>query len=94
MILHVDPKEKYPLRDEAFERNENNLRSHLKNFRLDVYYSNNKSILNGIKIFLNEHPADLVVALPGRHSFFYSLTHKSISEALYRDTPRPVLILK
>ncbi len=94
MILHVDPKEKYTLRDEVLERNEKSLREYLKNFHLDVYYSNNKSILNGIIHFLDEHPADLVVALPGRHSFFYSLTHKSISEALYRDTPKPVLILK
>jgi nucleotide-binding universal stress UspA family protein len=94
MILHVDPKETNPLRDEVLERNENSLRSYLKNFCLEVYYSNNKSILNGIINFLDEHPADLVVALPGRHSFFYSLTHNSISEALYRDTPKPVLILK
>ena len=94
MILHVDPKEKYPLRDEVLERNEKSLREYLKNFRLEVYYSNNKSILNGIIHFLDEHPADLVVALPGRHSFLYSLTHKSISEAIYQDTPKPVLILK
>ncbi len=94
MILHVTTKENDPLRDEAFKRYENNLHSHLKNFRHEVYYTNNKNILNGILHFLNEHPTDLVVALPGRHSFLYSLTHKSISEALYRGTPKPVLILK
>jgi nucleotide-binding universal stress UspA family protein len=94
MILNVDPKEKYLHRDEAFERNENSLHSYLKNFRHEVFYTNERSILNGINNFLNNHPTDLVVALPGRHSFLYSLTHKSISEALYRDTPKPVLILK
>ena len=94
MILHVATKENYPLRDEAFKRYENTLHSHLKNFRHEVYYTNNKNILNGILHFLNDHPADLVVALPGRHSFLYSLTHKSISEALYRGIPKPVLILK
>jgi nucleotide-binding universal stress UspA family protein len=94
MILNVDPKEKYLLRDEAFERNENSLHGYLKNFRHEVYYSNDKSILNGIINFLNKHPVDLVVAMPGNHSFLYSLTHKSISEALYRYTPKPVLILK
>ena len=94
MILNVDPKEKYLHRDEAFERNENSLHGYLKNFRHEVHYSNDKSILNGIINFLNTHQADLVVALPGRHSFLYSLTHKSISEALYRGTPKPVLILK
>jgi nucleotide-binding universal stress UspA family protein len=94
MILHVATKENYPLREEAFERNENDLHSHLKNFRHEVYYVKNKSILNGIVHFLNEHHADLIVALPGRHSFLYSLTHKSISETLYRNTLKPVLILK
>ncbi|HET7000824.1 MAG TPA: universal stress protein [Puia sp.] len=94
MILHVDPKEKSPLRDEAFERNENSLHEFLKDFHHKVYYSNNTSILNGINNFLNEHPADLVVALPGRHSFLYSLTHKSISEAIYQYPLKPVLILK
>jgi nucleotide-binding universal stress UspA family protein len=94
MILNVDPKEKYLHRDDALERNENSLHSHLKNFRHEIHYSNDKSILNGITHFLNEHPADLVVALPGKHSFLYSLTHKSVSEALYRNTAKPVLILK
>jgi nucleotide-binding universal stress UspA family protein len=94
IVLNVDPKEKYLLRDEAFKRNENSLHGYLKNFRHEVHYSNDKSILNGIINFLNKHPVDLVVALPGNHSFLYSLTHKSISEALYRDTPKPVLILK
>jgi nucleotide-binding universal stress UspA family protein len=94
MILNVDPKEKYLLRDEAFERNEVSLHSYLKNFHHQVYYSNDKNVLSGIINFLNKHQADLVVALPGRHSFLYSLTHKSISEALYRHTPKPALILK
>ena len=94
LILNVDPKEKYLLRDEAFEQNEISLRSYLKNFHHEIYYSNDKSVLKGIINFLNKHQADLVVALPGRHSFLYSLTHRSISEALYRDTPKPVLILK
>jgi nucleotide-binding universal stress UspA family protein len=94
ILLSVDTKGKSPLRDEAFERNENSLNGFLKNFRHEIHYSNNKSILNGINHFLHEHPADLVVALPGRHSFLYSLTHKSISEAIYRDTPKPVLIMK
>jgi nucleotide-binding universal stress UspA family protein len=94
MILNVDPKEKFLLRDESFERNENSLHGYLKNFRHEVYYSNDKSILGGIINFLNKNQVDLVVALPGNHSFLYSLTHKSISEALYQDTPKPVLILK
>ena len=94
MLLNVDTKEKYTPRDGTFERNENSLHGYLKGFPHEVHYSNNKSILNGIINFLNEHQADLIVALPGRHSFLYSLTHKSISEAIYQGTPKPVLILK
>ena len=94
MILYVSRKENDPPRDESFERNKISMLSHLKNFRHEIYFANNKSILKGIIDFLNEHRADLVIALPGKHSFLYSLTHKSISEALYRGTPKPVLILK
>ncbi len=34
------------------------------------------------------------IALPGKYSFLYSLTHGSISEAIYRNAQKPVLILK
>jgi nucleotide-binding universal stress UspA family protein len=94
LVLNVDPKEKYLLKDPAFDEAEQNLHAYLKNFKHSVYYSGNKSIINGMLEFLGEHKVELIVALPGKHSFLYNLTHKSISEALYRKTPMPILILK
>jgi len=94
LVLNVDPKERYLHPDEEFKNAENALHQYLQNFPHEVYYSNNKNIINGIIDFSRGHEAQLIIALPGKHSFLYSLTHKSISEALYRNAKRPVLILK
>jgi nucleotide-binding universal stress UspA family protein len=94
LVLNVDPKEKYLLKNQAFELAEQSLHNYLKNFKHSVYYSPNKSIIKGMMEFLENHKVQLIVALPGKHSFLYNLTHKSISEALYRNTPMPILILK
>jgi nucleotide-binding universal stress UspA family protein len=94
LVLNVDPKERYLRPDEEFKDAVNALHEYLKDFSHEVYYSNNKNILNGIMDFSRNHETQLIVALPGKHSFLYSLTHKSISEALYRNAKRPVLILK
>ena len=94
LVLNVDPKERYLHPDENFKNAENTLHQYLHDYQHEVYYSNNKNILNGIMEFSRDHDTQLIVALPGKHSFLYSLTHKSISEALYRNAKRPVLILK
>lgn len=94
LVLNVDPKERYLRPDEQFKNAENTLHEYLKNFPHEVYYSNNKNIINGIMDFSREHDTQLIIALPGKHSFLYSLTRKSISEALYRNARKPVLILK
>ena len=94
LVLNVDPKEKYLLKDRAFETTEQSLHDYLKNFKHSVYYSSNKSIIKGMMEFLENHMVELIVALPGKHSFLYNLTHTNISEALYRNTPMPILILK
>jgi hypothetical protein len=36
----------------------------------------------------------MIIALPGKYSFFYNLTHKSITQAIALNAARPVLILK
>lgn len=93
-VLNVDAKESYLKRDSTFVEREDRLHGYLKNFQYQLHYRNDKNVLAGIKNFLHEQEVQLVIALPGRHSFLYNLTHSSISEALYRNVSKPVLILK
>jgi nucleotide-binding universal stress UspA family protein len=66
----------------------------LKNFEHEIFYTTNSNIINGISDFTKSHDVQLILALPGKHSFLYNLTHKSTSEAIYRNAKQPVLILK
>jgi len=94
LVLNVDPTEKYLRPDEQFKRSEAALHDYLKNFKHEVFYSNEKNIINGIMEFCKNHAVEVIIALPRKHSFLYSLTHKSISEAIYRNAMEPILILK
>jgi len=93
-VLNVDATEQYRNRDENFRERENRLHAYLKNMPHQIHYSNDKNVITGIRNFVNEHDIQLIIALPGKHSFLYALTHKSISEAIYRNARQPVLILK
>jgi hypothetical protein len=93
MVLNVDPQNKH-LADERFTEIENSLHNYLRDFKHEIYFSRNTDVLEAILNFVQEHTVDIVVALPGKHSFLYNLTHKSISTALYLKPPKPVLILK
>ena len=94
LVLNVDPKEKYLHPDEEFKNTEVALHKYVKNYPHEVYYSNHKNIINGIIQFSQMHDVQLIIAMPGKYSFLYSLTHKNISEAIYRNAQKPVLILK
>ncbi|TCJ12094.1 hypothetical protein EPD60_16185 [Flaviaesturariibacter flavus] len=76
-------------RDESRQQDET-----LKNVRHALYFSEQKEILKAISAFVEKNAADLIIALPGKYSFLYQLTHRSLSEAICRNTKRPVLILK
>jgi nucleotide-binding universal stress UspA family protein len=94
LVLNVDAKEKYLHPDEAFKTAENNLHEYLKNFNHQIIYSNEKNVVDGILNATQTKSVQLIVALRGKRSFLYYLTHKSISEAIYRNAKEPVLILK
>lgn len=94
LVLNVDPDETYLHPDETFREKEENLHTYLQDFSHELHYSNEPDLLNGVRQFVQAHPVQLVIALPGKHSFLYSLTHKSISEAIYKNAQEPVLILK
>ncbi|HZY35073.1 MAG TPA: hypothetical protein VFE53_00405, partial [Mucilaginibacter sp.] len=89
MVLNVDPKHKNDNKQLAA-----GLVSFLEGYEYDVYYSEDKDIVHGIFAFAREHNPQVIVALPGKYSFFYNLTHRSITKALALNAKRPVLILK
>lgn len=93
-VLNVDSKPRNLNQDEFFIESETSLHNYLKNFNHEIYYEANKSVINGILQFEKMKEVQLLIALPGVHSFLYSLTHKSVSEALYKKCHIPVLILK
>ena len=92
IALNVDAKQRN--RDENFNEIENNLHEYLKNFKHEIYYQLDKNVISGILNFKKIDEVQLMIALPGVHSFLYSLTHKSVSEALYKKCRLPVMILK
>ena len=94
LALNVDASERNLNPDEKFREAENNLHNYLRNFKHSIYYEADKNTINGILNFKKLNEVQLMIALPGVHSFLYSLTHKSVSEALYRQCPVPVMILK
>lgn len=94
LVLNVDPKEKYLNKDPDFMAKEDAIHNYLKNFNHEIYYSNNKNTIDSIIEFSRNHDVQMIIALPGKYSFLYSLTHRSISEAIYKNAKKPVLILK
>ncbi len=94
LALNVDPKERYLQPDEQFRKTEINLHDYLKNFSHTIHFSNDRNIIKGIINFIRLNEIQLIISMPGKHSFLYSLTHKSISEAIYLNAREPVLILK
>ena len=91
MVLYVDPKNKHIGREEEYEIAVKKL---VNCYDCKLYYSGAKDIVKGILDFARDNNAQLIIALPGKHSFFYNLTHSSITDALSFNAKHPVLILK
>lgn len=94
LVLNVDAKREGSNPDEKSKVAEAALHNYLKNFKHEIYYAEDKNVIKGILNFPKINEMQLMIALPGSYSFLYSLTHKSISEALFRNTVLPVMILK
>lgn len=91
-FLNINTREK---EDENKKKElEDYIREHLTEIPSSIYYSHDENVINGILTFAATHEADLIIALPGRHSFLYYLASRSISEGIYQNTHQPVLILK
>lgn len=94
LALNVGIKKRNLNPDKKFKEGESSLHNYLKNFHHEIYYEADKDVISGILNFKMIDEAQLLIALPGVHSFLYSLTHKSVSEALYKKCKLPVMILK
>ena len=94
LVLNVDPKKRYLNPDEKFVNAEKSLHEYLKNSNHQIFYVDDKNVINGILNFEKINEVQLMIALPGEYSFLYSLTHKNISESLYLNAKLPVMILK
>jgi nucleotide-binding universal stress UspA family protein len=91
IILNIDKTEKRHDPDEAILQA---LSEVLHDYEYSVLVSPNRNVLNGIVEFTKDNDVDLVVALPGKYSFFYNLTHSTITDALALNARKPVLIYK
>lgn len=91
-FLNVNSREK---EDESQKKElEDYIREHLTEIPSSIHYSHDENIIRGILNFAASDKADLIIALPGKHSFLYYLASRSISEGIYQNTHQPVLILK
>jgi len=91
LLLNVDPKQKHH-EDEA--KLTSGLKELMEGYEYKVYFSEDKDTVHGILNFARQHNPQLIIALPGKYSFFYNLTHRSITKALTLNADRAVLILK
>nr|WP_068892700.1 universal stress protein [Pedobacter panaciterrae] len=93
-LLNVDPANKHLLPEHPELEIKGMLSEILKDYEYELHYSTDKDILNGVLAFADQHNQQIIIALPGVHSFLYTLTHNSITEGLSTDANKPVLILK
>jgi nucleotide-binding universal stress UspA family protein len=90
-ILNIDAKHQYAADDKQISEN---LSEMVGNYAYEVYHSSDKDTVHGVLAFAKHHQVQMIIALPGKYSFFYNLTHKSITQAIALNAARPVLILK
>jgi hypothetical protein len=94
MVLYVDRKQRNHIPDTKLDEAEKNLHGYLSSFQHNVYYVHDNDVINGILNFEKLKEVQMMIALPGQYSFLASMTHNSITEALYLNSQIPIMILK
>ncbi len=61
--------------------------------KVEYHYVNNKDVAEGIMRFAEGNNVQLVIVIPGKHEFFESFFHRSISKKLAYHTRIPLLIV-
>ncbi|KIC61301.1 universal stress protein [Chryseobacterium taiwanense] len=93
-LLNINKKANSDGTDSKKEELEKYIHENLNDIPNSIHYSFDENIINGILSFASSNKTDLVIALPGKHSFIYYLANRSISEGIYQNASQPVLILK
>lgn len=94
LFLNVDHTPDDPSDGDARFKLESEIVKNLQHYDYQFYDSSEKDVLKSVNHFSFRHDPQLIIALPGKHSFLYNLTHRSIINALARNNYKPVLILK
>lgn len=93
-LLNVDPAQKHLQPEHPALEIEGIVSEILEDYDYELRYSDDPDVLHGVLNFADKNHQQMIIALPGKHSFLYSLTHSSITEGLSADATKPVLILK
>lgn len=93
-LLNINKKANNDGTDSKKAELEKYIQENLNDIPNSIHYSFDENIINGILSFASLNKTDLVIALPGKHSFLYYLANRSISEGIYQNASQPVLILK
>jgi hypothetical protein len=89
--IYKDPAQQ---NDAVIQEWKDKLHSYFAENALQLYHTYDHDTLHGVLDFVAQHPSDLIVALPGTHSFLYYLANKSLSEGIYKNTSQALLLLK
>jgi len=79
--------------ESEMQQSEHILSHLLDGYSFSIHRAADNDILHGITQYMEQHPVQLIVALPGKYNFFKSLTHRSITQAIALDARVPVLLL-
>jgi len=89
--IYKDPAQQ---NDQMIQEWKDKLHSYFKGNALHLFHSYDHDTLHGVLDFVANNPTDLIVALPGTHSFLYYMANKSLSEGIYKNTSQALLLLK
>jgi nucleotide-binding universal stress UspA family protein len=91
VILNINASSNEPNKEKD---NLDSITPMLDGYEYQIHSAENSNAVQGILKFADQHETQMITALPGKYSFFYSLTHQSTTEALTLNAQHPVLILK
>jgi hypothetical protein len=70
------------------------IKKQVKYPKISGFVSQNTNITEGLEVFLKEHPADILVMHPQKHSLLESLFSKSVTKKMSFQTRVPMLVVK
>lgn len=94
LLLNIDNEPPLSTVDDITLKVAQQLGKYLQNYSYQFYYAGERDVLKSINQFSYGNDLQLIIALPGKHSFLYNLTHRNITKGLARNNYKPVLILK